>query len=69
MNIIQNTFPHHPYISSFIPRTLAMAEQQLSQGNLPVFDDDLVADRTRQFVEFLDDEVSAFFAICKMAAS
>lgn len=46
-----------------------MAEQHLSQGNLPVFDDDLVADRTRQFVEFLDDEVSVSFAICKMAAS
>lgn len=69
MNIIQNTFPHHSYISSFIPRTLTMAEQHLPQGNLPVFDDDLVADRTRQFVEFLDDEVSAFFAICKLAAS
>ncbi|WVO22298.1 uncharacterized protein IAS62_003628 [Cryptococcus decagattii] len=38
-----------------------MAEQQLSQGNLPVFDDDLVADRTRQFVEFLDDETQATY--------
>lgn len=42
-----------------------MADQQLSQGNLPVFIDDLIADRTRQFVEFLDDEVSAFLPFAK----
>ncbi|WVO16414.1 hypothetical protein L204_104089 [Cryptococcus depauperatus] len=38
-----------------------MADKQLPQGGAPVFADDLITDRTRAFVEFLDDETQAAY--------
>jgi len=35
-----------------------MADPTATQGAIPVAGDDLMRDRARQFVEFLDDEVS-----------